>query len=339
MKPGNLQASLLLAVSAALVLSAGVNAQLMQLDKDDMPPAPPASKGEKQATVTPCISWIDPNVGVKGYMLCVHGLGLHKGTYQQFGERMAKLGWGVYAVDVRGFGSFQNMPGNAPRTVDFEGCLQDVKAALEFVRKEHAGAPVFIVGESMGGGISLQTASRYPELVDGLISSVPGAQRYHSGNDKLKVGLHMLAGPGRTMDVTKIVVDRSTQKEELRNEWLQDQLARFQLSPAELMHFQTFMNANDKAAKQITTTPVLMMSGTEDALVKHEDQESLIKDIPCPDKHQVFIVGAEHLILEEGQFDDNVVALIDSWLGEHSTRLVQKNASGKVLQSGTPGSN
>jgi hypothetical protein len=29
-------------------------------------------------------------------------------------------------------------------------------------------------------------------------------------------------------------------------------------------------------------------------------------------------VGAEHLILEEGQFDDGVVSLLDSWLSEHS---------------------
>jgi alpha-beta hydrolase superfamily lysophospholipase len=305
----------LLAVACIAVLPAG--AQLMQLEKESLPEEP-VKHGEKHATVTPCISWIDETAPVKGYLLCVHGLGLHKGTYQQFGQRMAKLGWGVYAVDVRGFGSFQKMPGPAARTVDFEGCLQDVKAALEYVHKEHPGAPVFIVGESMGGGISLQAASRYPELVNGLISSVPGAQRYHKGKDSLSVGAHLLTGPRRTMDVTKIVVDRSTQKEDLRAEWLKDDLARFQISPLELMQFQTFMDANDKAAKKIATTPVLMMSGTEDALVKHEDQESLIKDIPSPDKHQVFIVGAEHLILEEGQFDDGVVSLLDSWLNEHS---------------------
>ena len=306
-----------------LILSAPASAQLMQLDKDDELMPSDSKQKEKQATVTPCITWIDDTVPVKGYLLCVHGLGLHKGTYEAFGQRMAKLGWGVYAVDVRGFGAFQKMPGPAPRTVDFEGCLMDVKAALEYVHKEHPGAPVFIVGESMGGGISLQAAARYPELVDGLISSVPGAVRYHAAADSVKVGLHMLAGPKRDIDVTKIVVERSTKKEDLRSAWLNDQLGRFQLSPLELMQFQFFMNNNDKEARKIANTPVLMMSGTDDTLVKKEDQEQLIKDIPCADKHQVFVVGNEHLILEENQFDDGVVALLDHWLSEHAQRLIE----------------
>jgi alpha-beta hydrolase superfamily lysophospholipase len=326
---------LALSVLVSLLVSGSLTcrAQLMQLDKEELPEAP--AKHDKEATVTPCITWIDQDVPVKGYVLCVHGLGLHKGTYQQFGERMAKLGWGVYAVDVRGFGSFQKMPGPAPRTVDFEGCLQDVKAALDFVHKEHPGAPVFIIGESMGGGIALQAAARYPDLVDGLISSVPGAQRFNAGKDSLKVGAHMLAGPKHSMDVTKIVVERSTKKEDLREEWLKDDLGRFELSPFELMQFQLFMNANDKWAKKITATPVLMMSGTEDALVKHEDQEFLIKDIPSQDKHQVYVVGAEHLILEEGQFDENVLSLVDSWLADHSARIIETQAQGKII---TPGS-
>lgn len=310
-----------------LALSPSANAQFMQLEKETLPVMPVATKSHT-ASVTPCMVWLDPNIKPKGFLLCVHGLGLHKGTYHQFGERMAKLGWGVYAVDVRGFGSFQEMP--SERVVDFPGALADVTEALSFVRKEHPGSPVFIVGESMGGAIALQITSQHPELVDGLISCVPGGERHHQMGDSMKVGLHMLAGPNKTMDITSMVVDRSTQKKELREEWLHDSLGRFNLSPVELMEFQHFMAENHHAAAKIKTTPVLMLQGRQDQLVKLEGQQSLINEIPCKDSVMVWVDKAEHLILEEGQFNDGVIDTLCEWLSSHvpnqSTSHVQKQS-------------
>jgi alpha-beta hydrolase superfamily lysophospholipase len=307
----------LLALIAAGALPAV--AQLTELDADGESVVGVQKKSaDKQPTITPCMQWIDNSVKPRGALLCVHGLGLHKGTYEAFGERMAKLGWPTYAMDVRGFGSFQSMPGTATRTVDFEGCLQDVRAALEFVHQAHPGLPVFIVGESMGGGIALQATARYPQLVSGLISSVPGAARYHQAADSVKVGFKMLTGAHKNMDVTKIVVDRSTQDQELRDRWLKDDLARFQLSPLELMQFQNFMNDNDRMARKITNTPVLMISGEKDQLVKGKDQQKLIYEIPCKDSVQVYVDYAEHLILEENAFHDDIIQVIDAWLADHA---------------------
>jgi len=288
----------------------------MQLDADPIVVAPHPKAHGKTAQITPMISWVDSNVPVRGYLLCVHGLGLHKGTYHQFGERMAKLGWGVYACDIRGFGSFLKIGVN--KTVDFEGCLADVKGALEMVHASNDGKPVFIVGESMGGAIALRIASLYPELISGLISSVPAGERYHQAGDSLKVGFKMLTGPKRNMDVKQMVVERSTDKAELKEEWLNDSLARFELSPIELMKFQHFMSENHKAARKITSTPVLMIQGQNDKLVKHEGNAHLIQEIPCKDSELIFIDHAEHLILEEGQFNDNVIATLTTWLDAHT---------------------
>ncbi len=54
----------------------------------------------------PCLTWLPSSEKPKAVILCVHGLGLHNGTYADFGKRMAGLGYAVYAIDVRGFGSF-----------------------------------------------------------------------------------------------------------------------------------------------------------------------------------------------------------------------------------------
>lgn len=308
-------ASASIAAMLSALLAVPASAQLLQFDAEPAVIAAPQPKHAKTAEITPIISWVDTTIPAKGYLLCVHGLGLHKGTYRQFGERMAKLGWGVYACDIRGFGSFQQLGIN--NTVDFEGCLQDVRSALDMVRAQSNNKPVFLVGESMGGAIALRVASMYPQLIDGLISSVPAGERYHQGADSLKVGLKLLTG-NKSMDVKKIVVDRSTDNEELKHEWLKDSLARFNLAPTELMKFQKFMSENHKAAKQITKTPVLMIQGQQDKLVKHEGNEHLIHEIPCPDAALVFVDGAEHLILEEGQFNDTVIDTLTTWLTSHT---------------------
>ncbi len=59
----------------------------------------------------PCLSWLPTNGNPRAAILCVHGLGLHDGTYADFGQRMAELGYATYAIDVRGFGSFMEAKG------------------------------------------------------------------------------------------------------------------------------------------------------------------------------------------------------------------------------------
>ncbi|MBY0357685.1 MAG: lysophospholipase [Candidatus Obscuribacterales bacterium] len=269
--------------------------------------------------VTPVMSWIDPEQKLKGVILCVHGLGLHKGTYAQFGERMAKEGYAVYAVDVRGFGAFLEMPGQ--RKCDFPKCLDDVRAALELVRKTHPQLPVFLLGESMGGAIAIRVTSMHPELVEGLISSVPGAARYGQTKNAIKVGLKLLSAPNAEMDVTDVVVNQSTKKEELKKAWSKDPLARFNLSPIELLQFQQFMEENSKSAKRIKKTPVLMVQGASDALVRQDSNISIVNRIQSEDSQLILVEGGEHLIFEEGQFDENVIKILSEWLEQHLKSL------------------
>jgi acylglycerol lipase len=299
-------ASLLLLL--AFAYGGTASAQLMQLDGEKLTVEQPP---------TPTMCWVDEGVPIKGYLLCVHGLGLHKGTYAQFGERMAKLGWGVFACDVRGFGSFKDL-GQAT-TVDFPGCLNDVTNALDMVRAQAKGKPVFMVGESMGGAIALRVTSLHPDKVDGLISSVPGGARHGQAGDSLKVGLHLLGGANKQMDVRKMVVDKSTLDTKLKEEWLKDDLARFDLSPVELIKFQNFMSENGAAAKKITAkTPVLFLCGEKDRLVKTESNVALYAAIPHATL--VEVAGKEHLLLEEGQFDDSLIQVLTAWLTDFAPK-------------------
>lgn len=265
----------------------------------------------------PCMAWVSQDKTCRAVLLCVHGLGLHKDTYEPFGKRMAERGIYTYAIDVRGFGDFMAAKGR--EQVDFDGCLSDVRQSLIAIRRANAErkVPVFLLGESMGGAIALRVTSMYPELVDGLISSVPAGDRFKQGQTSLKVALRFLKDPNKPFNVGESVIERATDKPELREAWSKDPLARMNISPKELIQFQLFMNQNHESARLIKDRPVLIVQGCQDKLVKPAGTVELYNELSTRDREIVLIPNAEHLIFEENQFNDEVIDKVSGWITSH----------------------
>ncbi|MBX9692131.1 MAG: lysophospholipase, partial [Cyanobacteria bacterium] len=279
---------------------------------------PKRKKGTIVRGNAPCLAWIDRSMPTKAVILCVHGLGLHNGTYEAFGKKMSQSGYAVYSIDVRGFGSWMAAQGRS--LVDFDSCMADVKATLEVIHKAHRQVPVFLLGESMGGAIALKATSLYPELIDGLVSSVPAGDRFKQGRTSLKVALKLLSGnKDKPFNVGEGVIKQATEKPELRDAWLNDPFARMNLSPRELIQFQHFMNQNHESAKKITTTPVLIVQGCKDHLVRPEGTIELFNQLNTHDRKIVLLPKSEHLIFEEAQFNDDDLKILNEWLDSHVT--------------------
>jgi alpha-beta hydrolase superfamily lysophospholipase len=90
----------------------------------------------------------------------VHGLGEHSGRYEAIADPLSAYGFSTFAMDLRGHGLSEGRRGHVTR---FEVFLQDVD---RFRRELHGlvdvGTPLFLLGHSMGGLISL----RYLEEFD-----------------------------------------------------------------------------------------------------------------------------------------------------------------------------
>ncbi len=266
---------------------------------------------KKQVGEAPCLSWLNPLGKPKAIILCVHGLGLHSGSFEQFGKAMAPRGYAVYAVDVRGFGSWMAAKGR--EKCDFKHCTDDIVSTLKVLHMVNPGVPVILLGESMGGAIALDVAAENPNLIYGLISAVPAAERFKTGKTDFKVFMHLLTG-NRKVNVEKSVVHQATSDPSLREEWTEDPLDRMNLSAKELMQFQAFMNDNHERAKMIDKMPVLIVQGGKDKLVKAEGTRELFEELVTQDKQMAMVNGAEHLVYEEGQFSKEVIDLTDGWI-------------------------
>ncbi|CAN5590479.1 hypothetical protein BH10CYA1_BH10CYA1_10210 [soil metagenome] len=281
------------------------------------------SKRSARPGNAPCLTWLPDNGKCKAVILCVHGLGLHNGTYADFGKRMASLGYAVYAIDVRGFGSFMEAKGR--EKVDFDGCLNDIQSTLKVLHRAHKGLPLYLLGESMGGAIALRATAIYPDLVDGLISSVPANDRFKQSHTRLSVAVHLLENPDKPFDVGKDIISQATENQELRDQWSKDPLNKLNLSANELLQFQHFMNQNHKCAKLIEVTPVLFVQGCRDKLVKPQGTVELFNELATKDRQLDLITNGEHLIFEENQFTDEGINKVSMWIDAHQSPA----ASGK----------
>jgi alpha-beta hydrolase superfamily lysophospholipase len=229
---------------------------------------------------------------------------------------MASRGYAVYALDVRGFGEWINSRENR---VDFEGCLSDIEAALKTLRSNYPGCKIDLVGESMGGAIVLAAASRNPQLVDGIISSVPSSDRYGKMGSTLSVGAKYLTNKDKPINIAPEVVERATENKALQKHMESTKTNRMELTPKELKQFNDFMKGNYDAAALIEKTPILLMAGFKDKLVKPEGTIQLFNSMSTNDKLLMVIGDGEHLLLEENQLTEQLTDMLITWLNHKRT--------------------
>jgi alpha-beta hydrolase superfamily lysophospholipase len=277
----------------------------------------PAAKPVRLKIQVPCRAWVPQKIAPKAVLLCVHGLGLNSESFQEFGKQMQADGIATFAVDVRGFGTWMKLKGK--QKCDFNSCLSDVVQALTVLHTAYPNKPIFLLGESMGGAIAMRVAAEHQDLVDGLISSVPSGDRFHTTKNQLRVALNLVTfRANKPIDVGTGVIDDATHNAVERAKWEDDPFNRLKLSSKELIQFQHFMSDNHDTAKQIDKIPVLFLVGLKDKLVKPEGTRELYNEIRTEDKKLVTIRSSEHLIFENHKISPDLKKVLTNWLLTHN---------------------
>ncbi|PWT98082.1 MAG: hypothetical protein C5B53_07195, partial [Candidatus Melainabacteria bacterium] len=271
----------------------------------------------------PCTSWVSPDLVPWAAVLCIHGFTMDKNAYSDFGKRLSAVGIPTYAIDVRGFGSWQKSKEHTK--LNFAQAMEDVHEAIKAVHKAHPLVPLILVGESMGGALALQAAAQDQALLAGLVCSVPAKERYGARKTNRKVAFSALKGFSRPTDVGTRIIHQITKNEDLREELESDPEARLEYSPKEMLQFERFMNKSDKRAPEIKNIPVLFLQGGSDHLVKASGTAKSFEKISSADKNFVLVGESEHLVLEAGQCTDHTIDVVTSWMYEHARKKLAEN--------------
>jgi pimeloyl-ACP methyl ester carboxylesterase len=123
-------------------------------------------------------------------VVLVHGLGGSHLNWDLLAPQLTDSAR-VFALDLPGFGLSE--PGLRLATV------QNNRRVLDRFIRDVAGAPVILVGNSMGGMISILQASRRPETVSGLVlldPAIPGGRRKLDGRVALNFAAFGIPGVG-----------------------------------------------------------------------------------------------------------------------------------------------
>lgn len=114
-------------------------------------------------------AWL-PDAPPRAVVVIAHGLAEHGGRYGELATRLVDKGFAVYAVDHRGHGRSGGKRANVER---FDYLVSDLGTFLGRAQREHPGAPVILLGHSMGGTIALACALKYEAVLRALVLSAP----------------------------------------------------------------------------------------------------------------------------------------------------------------------
>ena len=160
----------------------------------------------RDGTLLPLSVWLpDDSLTVAGTIIGLHSFGDYRAAFDHIGPWFADQGYAFYSWDQRGFGSHDDAgywPGR-------EALVSDLEDAITLLADRHPG-PLYLLGESMGGGVAMITMAEHPALpVDGLILAAPsvreGLRTRYLWNAGLAVGANLV--PGRTFNLTRDAAD------------------------------------------------------------------------------------------------------------------------------------
>ena len=96
-------------------------------------------------------SW-HPDLTSRAVLVIVHGLGAHSGIFRQLAEFVCDRKITVYALDLRGHGRSEGQRGHINSWSEFR---QDLNAFIQLVATKEPTLPLYLLGQSLGGAISL----------------------------------------------------------------------------------------------------------------------------------------------------------------------------------------
>lgn len=111
-----------------------------------------------------------PRPPLKAIIIGIHGFNDYGGAFAHLGPEWAKQNIGLYSYDQRGFGG-------APYRGYWHGhtkLIEDLVQVTHAIHKRHPNTPLYLLGLSMGGAVTLTSLAQYPDLpIEGAILGAP----------------------------------------------------------------------------------------------------------------------------------------------------------------------
>jgi acylglycerol lipase len=230
-------------------------------------------------------------------VIIVHGYAEHGGRYRHVAEALVASGAVVYAPDHIGHG---HTGGERALIVDFEHVVDDLHHVAVDAAREHAGAPLVLVGHSMGGLLSARFAERFPDETAGVafMGAVIGDWDW---------ARRALEDPSM-MEVPSNVAGMSSDEAAQRS-YADDPLVYHGLYKRPLLVAEVAALDRFSAELSRLTMPILFMHGVDDPFVPYQTSLDAVLRMPSDDVTIRLFKGDRHELVNERDRDEVIAEL------------------------------
>jgi acylglycerol lipase len=247
------------------------------------------------------------------YVLIVHGYAEHSGRYKHVMEYLAGRGYASYAPDHRGHGRSARRLGDMD---SFTGVVADLAAFKEFIRARAQGAPLFILGHSLGGCLTLCLAARHAAGVSGAVVIAPMILVPDFASPLLIAVSGVLAALAPRMPAQAFPIEHLSRDPAVITAALNDphHYTGKMMARTGYQSLQGIKLART-LLKEITI-PIILLHGGDDRVMKPEGSEYVLATVSSRDKTLKKFDHLYHEILNEPE-KAGPLKVIGDWLDAH----------------------
>nr|WP_235062899.1 alpha/beta hydrolase [Paramagnetospirillum caucaseum] len=266
----------------------------------------------------PLRSWL-PDGEPRAVIVATHGMNDYSNAFDGPGRALAAKGIAVYAYDQRGFGAGPH-PGRWSSTA---AMAADLRTAVHLLAVRHPRAPLYLLGESMGGAVVIEAAVHVPPPeVKGVILSAPAVWGRASmpWYQRAALWLAYRLAPGWTLSGRGLKIQPSDNIEMLRA-LSKDPLVIKETRVDAIFGLVDLMDAAQGDAPRLDL-PSLLLYGARDEIIPPEPTWAAVAGLPHLGTRQRAALYADgwHMLLRDLQARV-VIDDIAAWVADPSAPL------------------
>lgn len=257
-------------------------------------------------------SWRPASTTPRGTLIIHHGLADHSTRYAPLAEALARAGYAVWALDMRGHG---RSAGARVVMEDIDVMLDDLDAFVRLVRARAPQEPLFLFGHSIGGLIAaLYTVERQPALAGAIIVS-PGLALEAPPLQAAAIQLVNALAPNAA--IFAVPHPLFSNQPAAVHDMDTDPLISQRPAPARTARAALDGIRRVWAAPERITVPLLALHGQEDRITAPSGSRDLVARAASPDKTLRIYPGFPHDLFHETN-SSLVVDELRAWLDAHT---------------------
>jgi acylglycerol lipase len=245
----------------------------------------------------------------RALLFCFHGAFGQSNEASLIGQRFSQAGFEVLAMDQESHGKSEGAKG---RIISFHQFREDAITYIFKAKNQYPrDLPIFLLGYSMGGAISIMVASAEPKIIKGVILFAPALgvnPNYHTLLVKMTRCANLCFGCVRIIKWEPEILSRNEDVLRYWNENPHNYKGRLPVKSGaamlDLMRYARSLANN-------FTVPVVLVQGTIDNIISEKQNQKFIERCKSQDKDIWTFDGMYHFIGIEPEIIDIIPKCIE----------------------------